>query len=373
MRRSAVFALVAVLLLGGILALRLLAHAQAPGGLMSRPDQPFSIATAPPAPDYASPASWAAWPGRPSKAGVVPAGLSPAADPATARADVFFIHPTTYLANRKWNAAFDESGRALEGVDSGVLANQASVFNACCRIYAPRYRQATFIAFVKDTPDGEAAINLAYTDVRRAFDYYIAHENHGRPFIIASHSQGSLHALRLLQERVIGTPLARRLVAAYVIGGFTPTDIEGAGLPVCGEARQTGCVIDWNSVTERGRATRRNGAALMWLNGRYQSSAGRDIVCVNPLTWQANGTASPSDNLGALPPSRGAGPAPVPGLTGAACHDGLLVVDLPLGERIRFADPLALIGIYHDLDYNLYYANIRQNAVDRVLAFVGAQ
>lgn len=216
-------------------------------------------------------------------------------------------------------------------------------------------------------------MDFAYADVVRAFDYFLAHYSNGRPFIIASHSQGSLHALRLLQERVVGTPLAKRLVAAYVVGGFTPTDIEAAGLPICRDARQTGCIIDWNSVTERGMSTRRNGAALMWLNGRYQTSAGRDIVCVNPLNWQAGGTAAASHNLGALPPSRAADPAPVPGLTGAACRDGLLVVDLEPGEQIRFADPLAVLGIYHDLDYNLYYMNIRENAVDRVRAFAGVQ
>ena len=366
MRRTALIVL-ALLFLGAGIVYR--PHAQPLGGLMSTPPQPFSLATAPPAPNYANPDAWAAWPGRPSKADATPPGVEIRRDPA---ADVFFIHPTTYLANAKWNAAYDEPGRALEGVDNGVLGNQASVFNGCCRIYAPRYRQATFIAFIKDTPDGEAAIDLAYQDVRRAFDYYIAHENHGRPFIIASHSQGSLHALRLLQERVIGTPLAKQLVAAYVIGGFTPTDIERAGLPICRAARETGCIIDWNSVTEWGMTARRNSAALMWLNGRYQPSAGRTIVCVNPLTWQADGSAPASANIGALPPARGGASTPVPGVTGASCEQGLLVIDLAIGQRLRFADPLALLGIYHDLDYNLYYMNIRQNAVDRVAAFTGA-
>ena len=63
-----------------------------------------------------------------------------------------------------------------------------------------------------------AAFELAYSDVLRAFDYYLAHENHGRPFILASHSQGSLHALRLIQERLAGKPLQKQLVAAYLIG-----------------------------------------------------------------------------------------------------------------------------------------------------------
>ena len=40
-----------------------------------------------------------------------------------------------------------------------------------------------------------------------------------RPFILAGHSQGALHALRLLRERVAAKPaLRRRLVAAYLVG-----------------------------------------------------------------------------------------------------------------------------------------------------------
>jgi Protein of unknown function (DUF3089) len=365
MRRLAIIA-VAVLALGAVAVWRL--HAQ-PLGLMATPQQPFSLSAAPPAPDYSSPATWAAWPGRPSDAVVPPQGLS-AIDPAAAKADVFFIHPTTYLANQKWNAAYDEPGRALTGVDNGVLGDQASVFNGCCRIYAPRYRQATFIAFIHDTPDGRGAIDIAYKDVERAFDYYIAHENHGRPFIIASHSQGSLHALRLLQDRIIGTPLQKRLVAAYVIGGFVPVEIEKLGLPICDSATQTGCVVDWNSVSERGAAARRNGASFIWLDGRYQPSAGRAVVCVDPLSWRANGTSPASANPAALPPSRAGRQALVPGVTGAACQSGgMLVVDIVAGERMRFFDPLSVLGIYHDLDYNLFYGSLRQNAVDRVNAF----
>ncbi|HLI65066.1 MAG TPA: DUF3089 domain-containing protein [Caulobacteraceae bacterium] len=333
------------------------------------PAQPFSEAAAPPAPDYANPNAWAAWPGRPSNADAAPDGVA-RIDPARAKVDVFFIHPTTYLASEKWNAAYDEAGRATTGVDNGVLANQASAFNGCCRIYAPRYRQAALAAFTQSAADREPAIDLAYQDVARAFEFYIAHENKGRPFIIASHSQGSLHALRLLQQKIVGTPLARRLVAAYVIGGFTPVEIERAGLPICRSATQTRCIITWNSVTERGIAARRRDTALMWLDGRYQAPAGHDIVCVNPLTWQADAAAPASANLGALSIARPGEGKLVPGLTGAACNQGMLVVDVPASERLRFIDPLSIVGIYHDLDYNLYYLNIRKNAAERVDAFL---
>ena len=370
--RRVLVAIAAIALTAGAVAWRL--HAQPLGlaALARRPPQAFFPAGAPPAPDYASPAAWAAWPGRHSNAELAPAGVT-AVDPATAKVDVFFIHPTTYLANEKWNAAFDEPGRALRGVDDGVLANQASVFNSCCRIFAPRYRQATFAAFREESADATGAIDLAYQDVRRAFDYYLAHENNGRPFIIASHSQGSQHALRLLQARIIGTPLQRQLVAAYVIGGFTPVEIEQAGLPICRAARETGCLINWNSVTEAGKAARRQGAQRIWFDGRYESAAGRRIVCVNPLSWEADGSAPASANAGALTPALPGHGALVPGVTGARCEDGLLVVDLAPGMRPRFPDPLAIVGIYHDLDYNLFWLNVRRNAAERADAFLSRQ
>jgi hypothetical protein len=90
---------------------------------------------------------------------------------------------------------------------------------------------------LRDLRAGYAAADLAYGDVARAFDHFLS-VNPSGPFILASHSEGSIHALRLLQERIIGTPLHRRLVVAYVIGLALPAQIAEAGLPVCGIARR---------------------------------------------------------------------------------------------------------------------------------------
>src|SRR5262249_16253736 len=217
-----------------------------------------------PAPDYASASAWAAWPGRPGGANAVPANFPAHDRQAEARGDVFFIHPTTYLYLLPGNAPYDAAGRSKTLIESYVLRFQASAFNGCCRIFAPRYRQASLGTFFRLGPNSAAALNLAYSDVLRAFDYYLAHENHGRPFIIASHSQGSIHAMRLLQERVAGTPLQGQLVAAYAVGSSLPQDIEKSGLPVCREARETGCVINWASVTS-GRAESQRKYAIIWL------------------------------------------------------------------------------------------------------------
>ena len=86
------------------------------------------------------------------------------------------------------------------------------------------------------------------------------------------------------------------------------------------------------------------------------------------------GSADASANLGSLPGARPATPLqPLgPALTGARCAGGQLEVAIPIGERQGFANPLTLFGSYHILDYNLFYANLRLNAQQRVLAYQAA-
>ena len=289
---------------------------------------------------------------------------------------MFFIHPTTYLSLSIGNARYDEAGATRARLEQGVLRYQASVFNGCCRIYAPRYRQASIGAFFKaDEASAQAAFALAYADVLQAFDHYLALENHGRPFILASHSQGSLHALRLLQERIASQPLRQQLVVAYVIGYYVSEDLGARGLAVCRSARQTRCLVDWNTVKQGSEDGERRNRGLIWLDGRYQHGGGGDPVCVNPLNWEVGTSAAAALNRGALP-AAAAGetlPSLLPELTGARCSAGHLEVDIPLSQRAHFSDMLTLFGSYHVFDYNLFYANIRLNAKERVLGFLGGE
>ena len=326
----------------------------------------IAAANSPPAPDYSQPSAWAAYPGTPSGADAVPSGTAAVAA-AKRKIPVFFIHPTTYLAPVMGNANFESGSGPSDRVDEAVLRFQASVFNGCCAIYAPRYRQASVRAIVSNTPEGYAADELAYGDVARAFEQFLKINSRG-PFIIASHSQGSIHAMRLLEEHLMGKPLLSRLVAAYVIGLALPTQIEQIGMPVCHSANATGCAISWNSVRRGHDDQRRRDTSVIWWQGSYQPVAGRPLVCVNPLTWQLDGSAPPSTNLGAL---YSAGrheplPAPIPALTGAWCENGLLGVEIPANERKHFSDVLTLGGVYHDFDYGLFYENIHANVAQRI-------
>ncbi len=341
------------------------------GESFRHPAKPFEQTTSPPAPDYGRPGAWLAFPGRNGLERSTPPGMRPV-DEAKAPADVFFIHPTTYLKNDVWNA-----GSGVHGpYDEPVLLGQLSAFNGCCRLYAPRYRQASLHALGKSQP----AVDLAYGDVERAFRYYIDHENHGRPFIIASHSQGTAHAIRLLQRQVLGTPLQKQLVAAYLIGGFAPSNFSQAGLPICKSAHQTGCVISWNtSQTGRTGAFKITHDVTYWWRGAERKSGTLAAICIDPLTWTQTGAAPASANLGALafptapfPATAATLPALAPHLTGAGCKDGLLDVDVP-NSPAGFHDSLSLLfGSYHRSDYGLFYAAIRTNAIDRVNAQVTA-
>lgn len=347
----------------------LLSQCSATRGLIESsrsPDKPFAQTNAPRAPDYAQAEAWFAFPGGNGLERSVPTGFTAIAE-NEAPADVFFVHPTMYLKNDVWNAPFDVEG----AYNSPVLLAQLSAFNGCCLLFAPHYRQASLAGL----RDGDA-VALAYADVARAFRYYVERYNRGRPFIIASHSQGTGHAVRLLQEAIIGTPLQERLVAAYTIGAYAPSSFAALGLPTCGDARQTGCVVSWNA-SQQGRTA----ASMLtkevdfwWQGNRIKSSA--PAICVNPLTWDEDGSASASSNKGSLSFPEApfpAKPAPLgalhPHLTGAQCSgDGLLQVDI--SWRSPFRDGLSwLFGSYHRNDYGLFYANVRANAIERVASW----
>jgi hypothetical protein len=324
--------------------------------MMFKPHHGFAEEQHAAAPDYTSNAAWAALP-----------GADEAGTGAAQATNVFFLHPTTYLSPESWNAAFDNPGRGVggSGVDA-TLRNQASAFAKCCRIFAPRYRQATLFAFLDTAGDGVKAIDLAYQDIDRAFDVFLA-RNGGKPFIIAGHSQGSIHLLRLVQQRIAGKPEEKLLIAAYAIGAAVPADFKA--IPPCADATQTGCLASWNSVSDANYDRSRGGQVPIWLNGRYDAVGARRLMCTNPLDWHLDSAAPASANHGSLSPN---GPNAAPtlkvGYAPAKCVDGQLVVELP-ADRPDFKGLPGQTGSFHIYDYNLFYANLQENAALRATGF----
>jgi len=324
----------------------------------------FSIA-APPAPDYSKQTSWVAWPGRPGPVDTMPVGVIEKRDLGV---DVFFVHPTSYLSSFSGNANFDAGGTTGSGVIN-MMKRQASAFNGCCQIYAPRYRQASTTAITGHSTKAYAANELAYSDVERAFDAFIA-ANNGRPFIIAGHSQGSIHALRLLQQRIAGTSLQQRMVAAYIVGAALPLEVAQL-IPICETSQQTGCMLAWNSVTSYNTNSSNLQSSVLWWLGQYQPMGKLAQLCVNPLDWYVDSAADAKANLGSVYSfGKYSLWEPAKGKIAAHCENGWLGVNVPWALSIYFSDLLTFAGFYHDFDYRLFYMNIRANAIERSQAWL---
>ncbi len=324
----------------------------------------FAPPPVPTGPDYRSDANWLAKPGLANDPSAwLPQGYKGAAETKTAA--VFYIHPTTYLFRDKWNAATDEGGDAAFR-DALFVRSQASAFSQVGEIWAPRYRQAAFGAFLLKSADASKALDLAYRDVLAAFDTFLAAQPKGRPIILAGHSQGGLHLSRLLVDR--RAALKNRLVAAYVVGWplSVNADVPATNLTPCVQPAQTGCILSWLTFGDPANAS------LILDNWAGTKGAGgertpADMLCVNPLTGTRDGAAPPSANLGTLAPTANLADATLlGGSVGATCKNGLLMVDGAIPELGGYVLPG---NNYHVYDYALFWGSIRADAARRVAAW----
>ncbi len=278
----------------GLIGLAVAAFAAAPA-----PAQ--QAASAPAAVDYNQQANWLCLPGRddacgkplPTTAlnanGYGSVGQSvPAKNP---RVDCFYVYPTVS------RDAADNSDLVPGIEENGAAAVQFARFASVCRPFAPLYRQATLAALFRQAAGKGARIvetmDLAYADVLAAWRHYLQHHNKGRPFVLVGHSQGTIHLTRLLASEIEGTPAAKRMLSALLIG-FNVEVPEGKLVggsfkqtPLCTKVGQTGCVVTYVSFRA---ATPPPAGALF---GRT-TKPGMTVGCTNPARLRKQ--ASPLDS-----------------------------------------------------------------------------
>lgn len=318
------------------------------------PRKNFESYIPPPVPDYGQPSFWASLPDKHDSADAVPYLSELTDEQSQAKADVFYIHPTTYLRGKTWNAHSDD--KTLKKItDEYPLREQASVFNGSCKVYAPYYRQATLFAFFDAKGNGQKALDLAYLDIKAAFEYYMKNYNHGRPVIIAGHSQGTWHAIRLLKEYFDeDAQLNKQLIVAYLIGGPVERNMFKSIEPSENEF-QTGCYVAWHSM-QWGKyfnppTKKTKGAPGFDAYGKYD--------CINPLSWRRDTIhVSQVQNKGSVPYTFNR--IDIKGADAKAVASGELWTHLPIHPGyIEMKE-------YHIFDYNLFYMNIRENVALRV-------
>ncbi|MBM3170094.1 MAG: DUF3089 domain-containing protein [Bacteroidetes bacterium] len=311
----------------------------------------FFASQTPAPPDYSKLEHWAAHPFKRDHSDTVPTakrkGIRIQIIPAdTTQADVFFIYPTLYKKEGKppyfWNADIEDDSLNQE-IGESTLRFQASIFNAAGRVFAPRYRQAHLKAFfTTDLLSAKHAFDTAFHDVCMAFEYYLKHFNKARPFILAGHSQGSLHGAYLLKKYIDGKELQHRMVAAYLPGMALPLD-SFKTLGPCRNPSELECINSWATYAP-------NTTPALNFEG---------CIMVNPLNWTTNqnhvkANANPGGTLWDFQLR--------PRLIDAQIQDNALRVHKPkhpLAWLIRMKN-------HHVADLNFFYLSVRNNAKFRV-------
>lgn len=299
--------------------------------------------------DYSNLKNWASHPDKFSFSDYIPKDQQPGLKKLDV--DIFFLYPTTLTAhsNKAWNASIDDEDLNLK-TDKSTIQFQCSVFNTIGKIYAPRYRQAHLRSYFSvDKESAKKALDLAYEDVKTAFLYYMEHLNKGRPFIIASHSQGTTHAKRLIKELIDGKPLQSKLIAAYLVG-IPVLKTEFRTVKPCEYPDETGCFCSWRTVKE--------GYQPKW------DSDPSAVAVINPVSW-TTGLAKTDYSMqkGAILTDFN---KTIQHCQTAQISNGVLWTNKP-----KFRGSLFYIAEnYHVGDYNLFYVDIRDNARLRATQFL---
>jgi hypothetical protein len=293
--------------------------------------------------DYGNQANWLCWPGRADACAsdltttvVQPNGATSVqtfkADPH-AKIDCFYVYPTV---------SHDPgmvSDMTVKPEETNVVIQQAARLTAHCRLYAPMYRQVTLAALYyytlhPPTPGSSpmARPQIGYNDVKDAWNYYLAHENHGRGVVLVGHSQGSGVLTLLLRNEIDGKPEQAQLVSAILMGTVLPVpqgkDVGGvfAHIPLCSTPGQTGCVIAYSSFRQASLPPPDNTRF-----GRVRAE-GMEAACVNPANLAPGGAGPAQSYFGALINNSAGAPFPwlkdkpiatpfvsVPGMITAQC------------------------------------------------------
>lgn len=316
----------------------------------------FSAFVAPSAPDYTLASTWAAHPEfRPLRHWPARVGALPhSPDRHGVKVQTFFVHPTTFRGlNVGWNAAWEDPDMAAI-TDDWPLRHQGSLFRSVGKVTAPRYRQSHLRTFFLRGEDSLAALDLALSDVRRAFLRFLQEIDRDTGIVIAGHSQGAHHGWRLLQEFFDGTPLQKRLVAAYLPGYPIPRS-SLQSIPFANRPAHVGAVHSWMTFAEG-------------FTPEFHASHMQDIGVVHPIHWTADDDVWNHWSAHAGIVNRSFKLKHAGSLSGAL-REGMLWIK-PL--RVLGAGLFAMKN-WHVADYNLFWENIRTNLVHQVELYGFAQ
>ena len=275
-------------------------------------------------------------------------------------ADLFLICPTVDM-NDEFNMSMEDADTKASFL--GALNMERGLYEDTARLYAPYYRQAAMKVYALEPSEREPWLALAYEDVSAAFAHYLAHENAGRPIILAGFSQGADMCYRLLEEYFGDDALYRQLVAVYAIGWPCTEEMTARVpqiVPATGED-DLGVVVSFDCEAPEVTET-------------LITPAGVRALTINPLNWKTDGTpADKSENRGAcFTRYSGEIKREEAGLCGCAIDESrgvLKIADIDPADYPPIVPGLPE-GAYHVYDYQFFFRNLQENVAVRTARFL---
>ena len=298
--------------------------------------QKFQYTDIPKSPDYSKESSWAVLPKK------YPESLQQYAlkNYQDLKADVFYVYPTLLMDknDKRWNAPINDVEQR-EKVLNTAVKNQASPFATSGRIYVPFYRQAHIKSYSLYTKGGKEAFQIAYQDVKMAFEYYLKNYNNGRPIIMVGHSQGTNHTTQLLKDFFDDKPLQAKLIAAYIPGmGIKPNEFKT--IKPMSKPNQIGGFVSWNTRKKNSYPKKKN--------------VYKGAVTTNPITWNNEKSTGLEQHKGFL-------------YSNGKMYSKALSIEITDGMvwstnpkfPLRFF--MSFLKNYHAGDINLFWQDIKEN------------
>lgn len=283
-------------------------------------------------------------------------------------ADVFFVLPTVDL---KKTYPDNEDILSIKNADRfyKTFNLEKGIVEYAANVFAPLYRQMTMGSYMEE---GSQRIiqnssyletieydDIAYSDIKNAFEYYLENLNGGRGIVLFGYSQGGDMLLKLLADYGEDERFKDKYIAAYIIGASLTEEYltEHPYLKAAKGKKDTGVIVSFNAVDAR-----------MEYNGIKE-------ISINPLNWKSTGKkADKSLNKGyATFDVNGNITEEISNYCGAYIdkNTGKLVVTDIEGQDDLFETETGFFekGDYHLYELNFFYKNLKKNISTRIKAY----
>ncbi len=261
-------------------------------------------------------------------------------------ADVFYVPSTweyDYIAANGKPCHYADPSLASHRADMKIEMDQVAAYMAeGNNFYSPYYRHISLNSWATLNEDtiNRRYHDVAFVDVRNAFNYFISQRDNNRPFILAGFSQGGKSVVELL--KILPTELRDKMVAAYVMGyKITPDDISVAPwIKAAQSAYDIGVTISYNSVSD-----------VKYIKPVV---AAPTVMCINPVNWRTDDSpAILNDTITVT----------------LSLQYNVLVVEGFDGSSLPNILDILNVGDYHGVEPWLYSECLRENLKIRTNSF----